>query len=263
MTLVEVTDDGPVRRLTLNRPGARNALGGELISALFGALVAADEDDEVRAVVLTGADPAFCAGVDLKQAAAEGARYFARFVDEDCIGQAGKLRKPVVAAVNGPAITGGLELALSCDLIIASDRAAFLDTHARVGVLPGGGLTVRLPQLVGQAWARRMSMTGELVDAALAERIGLVTEVVPHELLLDRAHALAGAAAEVPGPTMQALKAVYVARSASPDMLSAERSASAAHPRAYDRLDDRRAAVTARNRAMLGAHRTGQPPEPR
>ena len=89
------------------------------------------------------------------------------------------MRTPIIGAINGATFTGGLEMALGCDFLIASERAVFADTHARVGILPGGGMTARLPQLVGLAMARRLSMTGEVVDAARAERIGLVTEVVP------------------------------------------------------------------------------------
>jgi enoyl-CoA hydratase/carnithine racemase len=204
-----VADVGAVRVLTLNRPQARNALSGELITALYRALLAVDVDESVRAVVLTGADPAFCAGVDLKQAAREGAAYFGRFDRENCIGQVALVRTPVIGAVNGAAFTGGLEIALGCDFLIASERAVFADTHVRVGVLPGGGLTARLPRLVGSAQARRMSMTGEVVDAARAERIGLVTEVVPADRLRDRAVALATAIAEVPAAPMAALKRIY------------------------------------------------------
>ena len=106
---------------------------------------------------------------------------------------------PVIGAINGATFTGGLELALGCDFLIASERAVFADTHARVGILPGGGLTARLPPLVGSGMARRMSMTGEVIDADRALRIGLVTEVVAHDRLLDRAVELAAMVAEVPG----------------------------------------------------------------
>jgi enoyl-CoA hydratase/carnithine racemase len=202
-------DAGAVRVLTMNRPEARNALDGELISALYEALVAADADSGVRAVVLTGADPAFCAGIDLKQAAREGEAYFRRHREQPVIPQVARMATPVIGAVNGATFTGGLELALGCDFLIASERAVFADTHARVGVLPGGGLTALLPPLVGQAWARRLSFAGEVIDAALALRIGLVTEVLPHDRLLPRAVELATAATEVPAPTMRALKEIY------------------------------------------------------
>ncbi|MET0468240.1 MAG: enoyl-CoA hydratase, partial [Aeromicrobium sp.] len=185
MTDVLLTEnEGHVRVLTLNRPEARNALSGALVAALFDALVAADEVGDVRAIVLTGADPAFCAGVDLKEAARDGAEYFARFDETDCIGQVARMRTPVIGAVNGATFTGGLEMALGCDFLVASERAVFADTPARVGVLPGGGMTARLPHAVGVGNARRMSMTGEVVDAHRARGMGLVSEVAAHVDLL-------------------------------------------------------------------------------
>ncbi len=112
-------DRGGVRVLTLNRPWARNALSGALISALFAGLNAADNDLGVRAVVLTGADPAFCAGVDLKEASRDGMAYFARFEHEDCVTRVGQMRTPIIGAINGATFTGGLEIALGCDFLIA------------------------------------------------------------------------------------------------------------------------------------------------
>src|SRR5882757_3605211 len=213
--LVLIADHGAVRLLTLNRPQARNALGRDLIRATYTALTEADADDSVRAVVLTGADPAFCAGVDLKEAARDGLKYFAEFKSNSCISAVAEMRTPTLGAINGATFTGGLELALGCDFLIASERAVFADTHARVGILPGGGMTARLPQVVGAAMARRLSMTGEVVDAARAERIGLVTEVVPHDQLLPRAIELASQIAEVPAPIMAGLKEIYATGSAT------------------------------------------------
>jgi enoyl-CoA hydratase/carnithine racemase len=251
---LEVEDVGAVRVLVLSRPEARNALDGELISALYAALEDADDDEAVRAVVLTGADPAFCAGVDLKQAAAEGAEYFARFDRENCVARVAAMRTPVVGAVNGAAFTGGLEIALGCDFLVASERAVFADTHARVGVLPGGGLTARLPRLVGSAWARRMSMTGVVVDAETAARIGLVTEVVVHERLRDRAVELAAAVAEVPAAAMAGLKQIYVQGSAPllVPALQAEHEISGALMPDAAEIGRNRTAVTERNRRQLG-----------
>ncbi|WP_214407744.1 enoyl-CoA hydratase [Pseudonocardia lacus] len=246
-----VRDAGAVRVLTLNRPDARNALSGELISALYAGLLAADDDPDVRAVVLTGTDPAFCAGVDLKQAAAEGAAYFARYRQEDCIGQVGRMGKPVVGAVNGPTYTGGLEIALGCDFLVASERAVFADTHARVGVLPGGGMTARLPTVVGQGWARRMSMTGDPVPAALAERIGLVTEVVAHDEVVSRAVGLAAAAAEVPGEVMAPIKRMYVEGGGVPAALEVERGIATSRTTDMAGFEARRQAVLARNRSRI------------
>ncbi|MEO3787237.1 enoyl-CoA hydratase [Actinocorallia sp. B10E7] len=244
-------DIGSVRLLTLNRPDARNALSGELNTALYQALEEADVDDAVKAVVVTGADPAFCAGLDLKEAGAEGAAFFRRFQDINCIVRIGEMRKPVVGAVNGAAFTGGLEIALGCDFLIASERAVFADTHVRVGVLPGGGLTARLPRVVGAANARRMSMTGEVVDAARAERIGLVSEVVPHGELLERAMALASSAADVPAAAMRDLKRMYTQSGGLADDLAAEVAIAHAYRADYDGIEGRRAQVQSRNRAQI------------
>ena len=247
-------DHGAVRVLTMNRPEVRNALSTELFEALFAALGVADADDEVRAVVLTGADPAFCAGVDLKQAQQLGMDYFGRFDKMNCMNAIVALRKPVIGAVNGATFTGGLELALACDLLIASERAVFADTHARVGILPGGGMTARLPRLVGAGMARRLSMTGEVVDAARAAKIGLVTEVVAHERLLDRALELAGQIAEVPGPVMSGLKEIYRAGTAAvtDPALKAERVVSAATHVSTEQLAARQREVAERNKRQIG-----------
>lgn len=144
MTLLR-NDHGAVRVLTMNRPEARNALSTDLFEGLYAALGEAEADDSVRAVVLTGADPAFCAGVDLKQAQQLGMEYFARFDAMNCMTRIVDIATPVVGAINGATFTGGLEIALACDFLIASERAIFADTHTRVGILPGSGMTARLP----------------------------------------------------------------------------------------------------------------------
>jgi enoyl-CoA hydratase len=177
--------------VTLNRPEARNALSGELIRAMRAAFAELGADDGVRAVVLTGADPAFCAGLDLKEVAGSGANL--GMVDDGAFAPIGK---PVVAAVNGVAYTGGLEIALSCDIRIASEHAVFADTHARVGVMPGWGLTVRLPRVIGHARALEMSLAGTRLDAQTALAWGLVNHVVPHARLMDTALDIAGRMAE-------------------------------------------------------------------
>jgi enoyl-CoA hydratase len=248
-----VESDGHVRVLTLHRPQSRNALSGELIRALHAALVAADQDDGVRAIVLTGSDPAFCAGVDLKEAARDGAAYFAQFDDTNCITQVALLRTPVIGAVNGATFTGGLEMALGCDFLVASERAVFADTHARVGVLPGGGMTARLPHVVGWSNARRMSLTGEVVDAARALRMGLVSEVVPHAELLPRANALAASIAEVDPAVLRGVKHMYAEgwQATLGESLVIEAEIASAHRPAFDRLEQRRREVLARNRSQL------------
>lgn len=252
--LVLTSDRDGVRIVTLNRPAARNALSRDLIRAAYEVLTATDADESVRAVVLTGTDPAFCAGVDLKEAARDGLSYFAEFRSQSCIAAVAAMRTPVVGAINGATFTGGLEMALGCDFLIASERAVFADTHARVGILPGGGMTARLPQLVGAATARRLSMTGEVVDAARAERIGLVTEVVVHERLLERAVELAEQIADVPRPTMRGLKEIYTtgAAAVTDAALAAEERLAFAQHRDFEGLGDRFTAVTQRNKRQMG-----------
>jgi enoyl-CoA hydratase len=251
--LVIRTDLAAVRVLTLNRPAARNALNRGLIRALYAALKEADADPDVLAVVLSGADPAFCAGVDLKEAARDGMTYFAEFKTQSCIAAVAEMTTPIIGAINGATFTGGLEIALGCDFLIASERAVFADTHARVGILPGGGMTARLPQVVGAAMARRLSMTGEVVDAARAEHIGLVTEVVPHDRLVDRAVELATAIAEVPGPTMLGLKEIYVRGTAAVigPALAAEDDIAGSQDRDFTGLGERFGAVSQRNKSQI------------
>ena len=253
MSEVLSVDHGAVRVLTLNRPQARNALSHDLIRSLYAALKAADADEAVLAVVLTGTDPAFCAGVDLKEAARDGLKYFEEFRSQSCITAVREMRTPVIGAINGATFTGGLEIALGCDFLVASERAVFADTHARVGILPGGGMTARLPHVVGLAMARRMSMTGEVIDAARAERIGLVTEVVAHELLLDRALELAAAIAEVPGPTMLGLTEIYTEGAAAviDPALAAEARIAYAQHREFGDLGDRFREVSERNKSQI------------
>ncbi len=176
--------DERVRTLTLNRPQSRNALSAALRDQFFGALADAETDDDVDVIILTGSDPVFCAGLDLKELGGQTAL-------PDISPRWPALSKPVIGAINGAAVTGGLELTLYCDILVASEHARFADTHARVGLLPTWGLSVRLPQKVGVGLARRMSMTGDYLSAQDALRAGLVTEVVPHDELLPAARRVA------------------------------------------------------------------------
>jgi enoyl-CoA hydratase len=184
--LVETADR--IRTLTLNRPEVRNALSMELRDKLFPALREADADDDVDVVILTGTDPAFCAGIDLTEI--PGGLDSAGGLP-DLSPKWPPMSKPVIGAINGVAVTGGFELALCCDILIASENARFADTHARVGLLPSWGMSVRLPQAVGRGLAYRMSLTGDYLGAYDALRVGLVTEVVRHDELLDAARAVA------------------------------------------------------------------------
>lgn len=207
--LVEV--HGPVATVTLNRPEARNALHPELVRRIGETVAELDARDDVAAIVLTGTDPAFCAGYDLRRLSSEDRSDQMRR-QEAALGYVGPFpphATPVIGAVNGPAVTGGLELALGCDFLIASERARFADTHARVGAMPGMGLTIRLPQLIGPDRARRMSLTGDFVDAATAQAWGLVTEVVPHGELLARAREVARHIAEIPAANIAEIRDTY------------------------------------------------------
>jgi enoyl-CoA hydratase len=211
LVLVEVADE--VATVTLNRPDARNALNRALRKALPTALLELDERDDVAAIVLTGADPAFCAGLDLKELAAGGDA----LRETGATGEADPSRRgpfpdmatPVIGAVNGVAITGGFELALACDFLIASDRARFADTHARVGIMPGWGLTVLLPEAVGFRRAKQLSTTGNFLDAATALDWGLVNEVVPHDELLPRCQQLGRDIASVDRRAVRQMLSTY------------------------------------------------------
>ena len=198
--LVETTDR--IRMLTLNRPAARKALSSALRSRLFAALREAESDDDVDVVILTGADPVFCAGLDLKELGDTTEL-------PDISPKWPPMTKPVIGAINGAAVTGGLEIALYCDILIASEQARFADTHARVGLLPTWGLSVRLPQKVGVGMARRMSMTGDYLSAAEALRTGLVTEVVEHGELLTTARRVASSIVGNNQKAVRALMASY------------------------------------------------------
>jgi enoyl-CoA hydratase len=185
---VKVQVDERVAMVTLNRPEVRNALNGALLDGLWEAVEAVEADDAVDVILLTGADPAFCAGIDLK---AIGTGGIERRHGGGARSPLPPHTKPIIGAVNGPTVTGGLELALNCDLLIASERARFADTHTRVGIQPGWGLTVLLAEAVGVRRARQMSITGNYVDADTALVWGLVNEVVAHGELVARGHALA------------------------------------------------------------------------
>jgi enoyl-CoA hydratase len=247
-------DANGVRLMTLNRPDARNALSSELLDRLVEVLHAAEDDPEVRAVVLTGADPAFCAGVDLREAGASGLPGNS-VVDPKASPWwvLHNMTTPVIGAVNGPAVTGGLELALQCTFLVASERAAFGDTHARVGVHPGGGLTGLLPQAVGFRKAREMSLTGNFIDAAEAHRLGLVNHVVQHEDLLPIALRLAGDITGGDTRTVAAVNDTYREVAALPlgQGLALERERFSSWEYNPADIEARRAAIADRGRSQL------------
>ncbi|HWE66762.1 MAG TPA: enoyl-CoA hydratase [Acidimicrobiales bacterium] len=209
--IVEVDVADRVGTITLNRPEARNALSGEVTQLLDEIIVDLDARDDVGAMILTGADPAFCAGFDLRALSTE-LRSVQQQRQQSPLKHLGLMPEhdtPIIGAINGAAVTGGLELAMSCDFLIASDRARFADTHARVGAMPGGGMTIRLPQLIGVDRARRMTFTGDFIDAETACRWGLVVEVVPHDSLLDRAREIASTIASIPAENVREVRRMY------------------------------------------------------
>lgn len=191
--VVAVTRDGPVAIVTLNRPQAMNALNLALRRELAAVFRALEADDDVRAIVLTGAGTrAFTAGLDLKELGSQGlGAANAETADDNPVKAIEQTGKPVIGAINGVAITGGFEVALACDVLIGSENARFADTHARVGIMPGWGLSQKLSRLVGPYRARELSLTGNFLDAATAERWGLLNRVVPADQLLATATALA------------------------------------------------------------------------
>lgn len=259
MSLVLVDDRAAVRTITLNRPEARNALNTQLMLDLAGALHDADHDDAVNVVVLTGADPAFCAGLDLKELGSTGQNLVGVGASADGrpsnpFSALWRMEKPVIGAVNGPAVTGGLEIALNCDFLIASERALFGDTHARVGALPGGGMTPLLPQAVGLRRAKEMSLTGNFVDADEALRLGLVNHVVPHEDLLATAQRLAADAAGNDQRTVRRLLHNYTAGSKMTleECWRLEREEFGQWRVSVEEVERRRAAIVERGRGQTG-----------
>jgi enoyl-CoA hydratase len=176
--------------VTLNRPEKLNALNRELRAEFCRVMQDLRARPEITAVIITGAGRAFCAGLDLKELGSSdsGIRESGNVT---FISVVEAMEVPVIAAVNGFAVTGGFELAMACDMIIASEDAQFADTHARVGVMPGGGMSVRLPLAVGIRKAKELSLTGNYLDAHEAERIGLINRVVPKGEVLNAAIELA------------------------------------------------------------------------
>ena len=189
-TLV-VEKDGAIGTITLNRPQQLNALSYILVEELAIAMEALDQDANVRVMILTGGDRVFAAGADIKEMADAGPfdeRVQGRLSFRDRIN---KISKPVIAAVSGYALGGGCELAMSCDIIIASETARFGQPEINLGTIPGSGGTQRLTRLVGKHRAMEMVLTGEFIDATEAQRLGLVNKVVPVEFLLEEAKEIA------------------------------------------------------------------------
>ncbi len=205
-----VDEHDGVAELTLNRPSRKNALSRDLRKALVYAFYELAGQRRPPVIILTGAGDAFTAGLDLKELSVTG---ISGGNDEDppeidVVRQMGAYPSPIIGAVGGVAVTGGFEIALACDLLIASTNARFADTHARVGILPGWGLSQRLPRLIGIGRAKELSLTGNYIDAEQAERWGLVNRVVAPEELLPACRALAQDMASCEPDVMRSYKRV-------------------------------------------------------
>lgn len=205
--------DGPVVTLTLNSPGTRNVLTGNTAAQEFvDACARITADESVRAVIVTGAGPAFSAGGDLKDMlnmfdwSPSRLRDWYRSGVQRLALAVHSLEVPAIAAVNGPAIGAGCDLATMCDIRIASDQAVFAESFVKVGLIPGDGGAWLLPRVVGKSMAAEMSFTGRTLDAQEALRIGLVSRVVPHEQLLAEARKLAADIAQNPGGALRMAK---------------------------------------------------------
>jgi 2-(1,2-epoxy-1,2-dihydrophenyl)acetyl-CoA isomerase len=207
--------DGPIAILTLNRPDKMNAINAEMRELFPRALQEVQEDDNLRALIITGAGRGFCSGADV---AAQAARAAGQQVDtsrKTILALVGnlilafeKINKPIIAAVNGIAAGVGLTITLACDLRIASTNARFAAIWVKRGLIADGGATLLLPLIVGMEKALELSFTGDIIDAQEAERIRLVSKVVPHEELMNRAKELAKKIASGPPISVELVKRV-------------------------------------------------------
>lgn len=193
--VVLVNKEGGIATVTLNRPEKLNALNRDLRSNFCRVMQELRDDPEAQVVIITGAGRAFCAGLDLRELGEDAKTETGALVRDGSnvsfISVIEDLNVPVIAAVNGFAVTGGFEMVLACDMIVAAEDAQFADTHARVGVMPGGGMTARLPRAIGIRKAKEFSLTGNYLSARDAERMGLVNRVVAPGAAVQEARAIA------------------------------------------------------------------------
>ncbi|UNU41475.1 enoyl-CoA hydratase [Sphingopyxis sp. YF1] len=260
MSLVLVARDDAVATVTLNRPEAMNALSRALRAELAATMRELAADEGIRAIVLTGAgERAFTAGLDLKELGADTSNLGAanaEGADENPVKAIELCPQPVIGAINGVAITGGFEVALACDILIASTGARFADTHARVGIMPGWGLSQKLSRLIGISRAKELSLTGNFLDADTACAWGLVNRVVAPDALLPAAQALARDIASADPAMVRSYKRLIDDGHALPFgegmALEAARSKAANGTVSAEAVEARRLAVMARGRARAG-----------
>ncbi|MGE0667140.1 MAG: enoyl-CoA hydratase [Sphingomonadales bacterium] len=253
--LVEKT--GEIAIVTLNRPTAMNALSRELRSAIAKTVDELEADPGVRVMILTGNGKAFCAGLDLKELGQKGLSNPNDTITQgDPVRSLGKFSGPIIGAINGVAITGGFELALACDVLVASPNARFADTHARVGVMPGWGLSQKLSRAIGIYRAKQLSLTGNFLSAQQAAEWGLVNWVVNHEeQLLPECIKLAEDMLSVIPEMLVSYKAVIddgFAQSFGDGMATEQRRARAANIAVSpEEVEARRAAIQARGKSQV------------
>lgn len=250
-----------IATFTLNRPQALNALSRELRAALVAAFDGLRDDAATGVVILTGSGRAFTAGLDLKELGGEVGPAAAGSTESavagaDVIQAMARCARPIIGAVNGFAVTGGFEIALACDLLVCSTEARFADTHARVGIMPGWGLSQKLSRAIGIYRAKELSLTGNYLTAAQADAWGLVNRVVQPDELLPTCRALARDMLSCDPEVMRAYKRVIddgFARTFA-DGLRLESETSRAHAKSLtaDAIAKRRAGVQARGREQKG-----------
>ncbi len=256
LILTDVEDRVAV--VVLNRPRARNALNSAMLERLTRTLEHVDADPEVDVVILTGADPAFCAGLDLKEVGSTGGILGEGRAASEAARRGGpipRMETPLIGAINGPAITGGLEIALTCDFLVASDAAVFGDSHVSVGFQPGWGGAVLLAEAIGVRRAREMSFTGTFIGAGEALDLGLVNHVVGHAELLPFCRRLAADMVAGDGAALRRLRRTYgeIADAVAGAGWEAEaRGAREWQGRTFDpaEVERRRDAIVARGRAQ-------------
>lgn len=255
MVLLVDKKDG-VATVTLNRPEAMNALSSELRRKLVETFDALGADGKTRIVILTGAGRAFCAGLDLKELGSGDKMRVASSEPRSLLEAMGDFKGPIIGAINGSAVTGGFEVALACDLLIASSAARFADTHARVGLMPGWGLSQKLPRLIGVHRAKEVSFTGNFVSAEQANEWGLVNRVVAPDELMPVCRKLASDMLSTLPHMLPAMKKVIDDGYATTfgEGLKLERAISRSTNDAVDPRDveQRRGGVLARGQAQAG-----------
>lgn len=254
--LLDIADG--IATVTLNRPEAMNALNRALRRRLYEVMRQVDGDDAVHAVILTGAGTrAFTAGLDLKELGSDASALGSANATDPADNPVKAIEicsKPVIGAINGVAITGGFEVALACDVLIASENARFADTHARVGIVPGWGLSQKLSRMIGISRAKELAFTGNFLDAATALQWGLVNHVVAADALLPLARKLAGDMTSIDPAFLAQYKRLiddgFAVAFGEGLALEAARSGAANAAVAPEEVEARRAAVQQRGRGQ-------------